>query len=271
MESAPYNLAAIGYRPDLVRLNLEENRITSGGEARFVFQAISQCIFQAQTLIFEYTLRAANVTEVKEWTKDYDALRKLPFGPTFNDELLKITKKFTDRNVKYPVPNNVTLGQLRTNELFRPGTFQWELREFHISQRGQLEPSTVQMNPDLMFNTPPEDQTLRDYLNSSEFNGSFPHTTIPWTFAGKPFLLAARSLPLHSSTLNFCLAGVFSPSLKTKLTLGFAIFQIPRNGIVLWHRHVTDAMEATPRARRFSLAKRHSWSPMAFSSQVSRT
>jgi hypothetical protein len=210
--AAPYKLLAIGYRPDLVRLDFEQNRITSGGEARFVFQNISQGVFQAQTLIFEYKLPAANVTELRNWTKEYDALRKLSFGPAFNAKLLEITKKFTDRNVEYPVPNNVTLGQLRTNELFRAGVgFDWELREFHISQRGLLEPSTVQMNPDLQFNTEPEDQTLKDYLSSDEFKKSFPHTTIPWNFAKKRFLAGSAINPVAFINTKFSPGGNIQP------------------------------------------------------------
>ncbi|XNO40696.1 hypothetical protein ACL2DZ_00655 (plasmid) [Sinorhizobium meliloti] len=217
-KASPYKLVAIGYRPDLVRLNLEENRITSGGESRFVFQAVSQGVFRAQTLIFEYSLPAANVAELKNWTLDYDSLRSEDLGSAdFNNKLLAITKKFTDRNVKFPVPNNVNLGQLRTNELFRPGTFQWELREFHISQRGMLEPSTVQMNPDLMFNTAPENQTLIDYLDSPDFQGSFPNTTIPWTFNGKAFLAGSAITPASFINTRFLPGAAIQPVAEDKI------------------------------------------------------
>lgn len=192
---APFKLVSIGYRPDLVRPDFEAKRIGAGGEGRLIFQATTGTKFEAMLIIFEYTLPARNAPELVGWTKQYDDLRKLPFGAAYNDALVKITRQFTDRNPKYAVPNNVTLGQLRTNELLVLGNFDWELREFRISHNGKLEPAAVQMNPDLSFNTDAK-ATLLAYLASPDFDGTFPNTTIPWSFEDRPFLAGSSITPV---------------------------------------------------------------------------
>jgi hypothetical protein len=193
--AAPFKLVTIGYRPDLVRADFEASRINAGGEGRLIFQAVGSDGFEAMLLIFEYTLPARNEAELVKWTQQYDELRQLPFGPAYNDALAAITRQFTDRNPAYAVPNNVTLGQLRTNELLVVNR-DWELREFRISHAGKLEPAAVQMNPDLRFNSSPDLKTLLSYLASPEFTGTFPNTTIPWTFAGRPFLAGSSITPV---------------------------------------------------------------------------
>lgn len=193
--AAPFKLVSIGYRPDLVRPDFEAGRINAGGEGRLIFQGITGTEFEAMLVIFEYTLPARNETELAAWTTQYDALRQMPFGPAYNDALAAITRQFTDRNPKYGVPNNVTLGQLRTNELLVLNR-DWELREFRISHNGRLEPAAVQMNPDLSFNSDPAKATLLAYLASPEFTGSFPNTSIPWSFAGRPFLAGSALTPV---------------------------------------------------------------------------
>lgn len=212
---APFKLVSIGYRPDLVRPDFEAGRINAGGEGRLIFQAISGTQFRAMLIIFEYTLPARNTTELVAWTDQYDALRQMPFGPDYNDALLKITKQFTDRNPKYAVPNNITLGQLRTNELLNfngVNAEQWELREFRISHAGRLEPAAVQMNPDITFNEGQGQAALLRYLASDEFTGTFPNTTIPWNFEGKPFLGGASHTLFgfvgNSGPVNTWLKGV---------------------------------------------------------------
>lgn len=192
--AAPFKLVSIGYRPDLVRTDFEGERINAGGEGRLIFQAITGTEFEAMLIIFEYTLPARNTTELVDWTRKYDALRQMPFGPAYNDALATITRQFTDRNPKYAVPNNITLGQLRTNELIRfngANAEQWELREFRISHAGRLEPSAVQMNPGINFNDDPDRAALLRYLASPEFTGTFPNTSVPWNFEGRPFLAGA--------------------------------------------------------------------------------
>ncbi len=203
--AAPFKLVSIGYRPDLVRPDFEARRINAGGEGRLIFQAITD-EFQPMLIIFEYTLPARNETELVAWTRQYDALRQMPFGPAYNDALAAITRQFTDRNPAYAVPNNVTLGQLRTNELLVLNR-DWELREFRISHNGRLEPAAVQMNPDLRFNSAPDMATLLAYLASPEFSGSFPNTTIPWTFAGRPFLAGSSITPVSFIGADTWLAG----------------------------------------------------------------
>lgn len=201
-DAAPFKLIAIGYRPDLVRGAFDEGRISSGGEGRFVFQVLSaDNAYLPFTLIFEYSLPAANTDELVQWARDYNELTKLdiedPAGSgKFSKELAKLTRKFTDRNVAAAVPNNVTLGQLRTNELVRVAPmFAWELREFRISHKGALEPAAVQLNPDLKYNGA-EKALLLEYLaDTSEFKDKFPGTTIPWSYKGTPFLAGSSITP----------------------------------------------------------------------------
>lgn len=214
-EAAPYKLVAIGYRPDLVKFDVDRNQISSGGEGRFIFQAINNGQFLAQTIILEYRLPATDAAGVKDWVNEFNKLRLMEnFDDTYLNELARITKRFTDRDVRKPVPNNISLGQLRTNELFFPGAFDWELREFHISGKNKLEQTAVQMTPDLSFNNkdnPVDTKLLTDYLNSAEFQGAFPNTTIPWSFNGRALVGGSAFTPASFINLKFGTGGTDQP------------------------------------------------------------
>lgn len=191
---APFKLISIGYRPDLILRDIISNHAISGGEGRFIFQALQDNRkFAPFTIIFEYALPATSTAGASAWAVRYDALRQLPFGARYNAELEAITRSFTDRNPTHNGPNNVSIGQIRTNELMNNP---WELREFRLAENGRLLPSTVKMNPDLKFNSDKSDKLI-DFLNSEEFSGSFPTTVIPWLINGEPFLAGSSLTPFE--------------------------------------------------------------------------
>ncbi|MEF2071530.1 hypothetical protein [Consotaella aegiceratis] len=196
--SAPFKLIAIGYRPDLVLRDFLQNNVLSGGEGRFIFQAIStEFTFLPFTIILEYHLPASNIDGVTKWATSYEELRLMNFGANYNQALASITRDFTDRDVDHGTPNNVSIGQIRTNELLAPPSsdHQWELREFRLSHDGTLIPSTVKMTPPLELNDPAQQEELISFLRSDEFRRSFPSTTIPWVLNGKPFLAGSAIVP----------------------------------------------------------------------------
>jgi hypothetical protein len=198
-DAAPFRLLSIGYRPDLLNGNFAEKRVLSGGEGRFIFQAVGQNgQFIPMLLIFEYELPATLPEEAIAWAEKFHKLTTRDFGEAYNAALREVTMGFTNRNVKFSRPNNNMLSQLRTNELAGPptGPDQWELREFRITHAGRLEPATVQMNPDLTYNSDPGlKAALVDYILGPEFIGSFPQTTIPWSHHGAPFLAGSSITP----------------------------------------------------------------------------
>lgn len=203
-DAAPFRLISIGYRPDLLGGNFAEKRVTSGGEGRFIFQAVNpkpenpDDKYVPMLLIFEYELRATLPDEAIRWATDFNELTTKDFGADFNAALRDITMRFTDRDVEYARPNNNMLSQLRTNELAGPptGPDQWELREFRITHAGRLEPATVQMNPDLSYNSDANRKVeLIKYILGPEFIGKFPQTTIPWINGSAPFLAGSSITP----------------------------------------------------------------------------
>lgn len=198
-DAAPFRLLSIGYRPDLLNGNFAEKRVLSGGEGRFIFQAVGQNgQFVPMLLIFEYELPATLPQEAIDWARKFHNLTTMDFGEAYNTALREVTRGFTDRNVKFSRPNNNMLSQLRTNELAGPptGPDQWELREFRITHAGRLEPATVQMNPDISYNSDDARKAeLVKYILGPEFIGSFPQTTIPWSHNGAPFLAGSSITP----------------------------------------------------------------------------
>lgn len=144
LKNAPFRLLAIVYRPDLARRS-SAKAIINGGEGRFVFEALGSAGQSLPfTVIFEYGLPAKTNGDITAWAQRWHALGEVPFGPSYNTALQKVTDSFSKRGGDPAKPNKNALNQLRTNEIALASP--WELREFHLTTAG-LTNVVVQQNP----------------------------------------------------------------------------------------------------------------------------
>lgn len=213
LENAPFQLSAIIYRPDLLIGNISgqgTHWAQSGGEGRFIFQAIDASKEPLpMTVIFEYDLPATIPDQVLDWARQWKALANQDIGSdAYANDLEAITRKFSDADPNLERPNNVPLNQLRTNEfLGGPSAGPWELREFKLFA-GELRMDTVKRNPDLSFDNK---QELADYVTSIANQDSL--LVVPAKLNGKPFLAGSSRTPFG---FKWTLPGVSEPVRKFK-------------------------------------------------------
>jgi len=177
---APFRLLAIANRIDL-------QNVTAGsaGEGRFAFGILDQFGNPLQmTMIVEYNIPASSAQDVNDLANAWHGLSSLPFpSEQYNAALQAITDKFTARNAAPGRVNGSALGQLRTNDFFALG--EWEFREFHLSaSSGFLKPVGVALTPDASLNGT---TTLADYLNANAADILNVTHVVPETFEGQPF------------------------------------------------------------------------------------
>jgi hypothetical protein len=201
MTKAPFKLMAIMYRPDLRRVAGDDTSI--GGEGRFVFQVIGPTLGvnattnaievmdatvkpQKFTVIFEYSLPVLDDGMTITWAQRFHLLGTLPFGTSFNAQLLNLTRDFSGPDQDTRRPNGNAINQVRTNEValqgarfpnpgFVAGKQIWEIREFHLTTTA-LAPHTMNLEPARDFDIfktafiPPEGTRaaeLSAYLNAN--------------------------------------------------------------------------------------------------------
>jgi Concanavalin A-like lectin/glucanases superfamily len=177
---APFRLLAI-----VNRIDLQDVSRQSAGEGRFVFGVLdSGGNPLSLTMILEYNIPAASAQDVTDLANAWHGLSSLPFpSEQYNAALQAITDRFAGRNVAPGRVNGNAIGQVRTNDFFTLG--EWEFREFHLSAAtGTLTPATLALTPDRSFNGT---QTLTDYINANEPSILTQTHTVPETFAGQPF------------------------------------------------------------------------------------
>lgn len=113
LESSPFIVSAVSYRPDLADAH-------SGGELRIIysgFDGVKQLPLQL-TVIAEFSIPKNRESQVKH---QFRRLSSVPFGDEFNETLDRI---FTELFV----PENFS--QLRVNDFVMNSV--WDLREFHL-------------------------------------------------------------------------------------------------------------------------------------------
>lgn len=189
LNKAPFKLLAIVNRMDL--RSVDGTEVRSAGEGRLVFGTLDsegKPLGRGFYIIFEYNLAASNLHELNQWARKWERLQAHPIeSRRYSDELSKITRSFTDRQLG-PDKHSFHLNQVRTNEvaLGRP----WELREFKIIQdQPKLTQVPVAGTPDFEFfnNTKQGRQTLgailqlMDGLPDSILGSSAPTPFgVPW-------------------------------------------------------------------------------------------
>ena len=189
LNKAPFTLLAIVNRMDL--RSVDGTEVRSAGEGRLVFGTLDsegKPLGRGFYIIFEYNLAASNLHELNQWARKWERLQAHPIeSRRYSDELSKITRSFTDRQLG-PDKHSFHLSQVRTNEvaLGRP----WELREFKIIQdQPTLTQVPVAGTPDFEFfnNTKQGRQTLgailqlMDGLPDSILGSSAPTPFgVPW-------------------------------------------------------------------------------------------
>jgi hypothetical protein len=177
---APFRLLAIANRIDL-----QDPDHGTAGEGRFVFGILDQFGNPLQmTLIVEYNIPAASAQDVVNLADAWHGLSNLQVpSEDYNAALQAVTERFTQRNAAPDRVNGSALGQVRTNDFFTLG--EWEFREFHLSAAtGQLAPAPVALTPDRSFNN---SSTLADFINANEATILQQKHTVPATFEGQPF------------------------------------------------------------------------------------
>ena len=189
LNKAPFKLLAIVNRMDL--RSVDGTEVRSAGEGRLVFGTLDsegKPLGRGFYIIFEYNLAASNLHELNQWARKWERLQAHPIeNRRYSDELSKITRSFTDRQLG-PDNHSFHLNQVRTNEvaLGRP----WELREFKIIEdQPTLTQVPVAGTPDFEFfnNTKQGRQTLgailqlMDGLPDSILGSSAPTPFgVPW-------------------------------------------------------------------------------------------
>ncbi len=177
---APLRLLAIANRIDLQNVSSG-----SAGEGRFAFGILDSSGNPLQmTLIVEFNIPASSAQDVTDLANAWHGLSNLPFpSEQYNAALQAITDKFTARNAAPGRVNGSALGQLRTNDFFTLG--EWEFREFHLSATtGFLAPAPVALTPDASLNNT---TTLADYMNANAADILNVTHVVPETFEGQPF------------------------------------------------------------------------------------
>jgi hypothetical protein len=180
LSRAPLRLLAI-----VNRLDLKDLAAGKAGEGRMVYGVLDENGFPMEfTVILEYLLPADDEDEYRAWADAFHALQALPFpSEEYNAALQAITDRFTGRNAMPGMPNGSSLIDIRTNEITL--SFQWELREFHISAAtGFLVPAGLFQTPDASFNF---GSTLARFINENEEAILAETHDAPATFEGQPF------------------------------------------------------------------------------------
>jgi hypothetical protein len=180
LSRAPFRLLAIANRIDLQDLSSG-----SAGEGRFVFGILDQFGNPLQmTMIIEYNIPAATAQEVTDLANAWHGLSNLPVpSEQYNAALQEVTNRFTARDAAPGRVNGSALGQLRANDFFTLG--EWEFREFHLSAAtGMLRPAPVALTPDASLNGT---TTLADYINANQDAILQVKHVVPETFEGQPF------------------------------------------------------------------------------------
>jgi hypothetical protein len=176
---APLRLLAI-----VNRLDLKDLAQGKAGEGRMVYGVLDGDFSLEFTVILEYALPATTEEEFTRWAHAWHALQALPFpSEEYNAALQALTDAFTGRDAVPSNPNGSALIDIRTNEIAL--SFQWELREFHISpETGFMEPAPVFQTPDQRFNFT---DTLGRFINENEAVILTERHEVPLLFEGEPF------------------------------------------------------------------------------------
>jgi hypothetical protein len=183
---APFRLLAIVCRTDLAKL--KPTGADSAGEGRFVFGVLDPAGGLTQfTVIFEYSLQASNMAQVRDWAKAWHNLGTLgDFGEPYLSELERVTTAYAGKGIAPAKGNGNALNQLRTDEIALTGP--WELREFVLPQAGGLlTPVAVKVTPDISFNGT---QKLADFMTANQAAILATNHDIPLEFQG-PFRAAS--------------------------------------------------------------------------------
>jgi hypothetical protein len=131
---------------------------------------------QLFTVIFEFELPAKTANDVIAWANKWHTLGTLPFGPTYNTALQKLTDAFSGPNVDPTRVNGSGLDALRTNEVVLavpgsdptnpPNQRLWEIRSHKLDPTGKkIVLGLVAQTPDLSFNGTTQ---LADLLNANQ-------------------------------------------------------------------------------------------------------
>ena len=185
LDKAPMSLLGIVYRVDLrKKFNAGEGL----GEGRLVYNvhgADGRPL--PYTMIFEFALPSSDGQTAESWAREFHALGALPFGPTYNTRLERLTDKFVSASA---------LNQIRTNEIALTAAGdaspQWELRQFEIDGEGYLRPASVGLTPDIAHNNT---SLLSDYVRRNQrqiLDGT--HTMGP-RWKGKAFCGGSARIP----------------------------------------------------------------------------
>ena len=180
LRRAPFRLLAIANRIDL-----QDVGNGSAGEGRLVFGILDPFGNPLQmTMIVEYNIPAATAQDVTDLANAWHGLSNLPVpSEQYNAALQAVTDRFTGRNAAPGRVNGSALGQLRANDFFALG--EWEFREFHLSAAtGMLRPAPVALTPDASLNGT---ATLADYINANQEAILRVQHVVPETFEGQPF------------------------------------------------------------------------------------
>jgi hypothetical protein len=184
LAQAPMRLLAI-----VNRLDLQDLSKGRAGEGRLVYGVLDSFGNRMEfTVILEYALPAKNATEAKAWADAFHALQALPFpSEQYNAALQALTDKFSARNALPGAPNGSALIDIRTNEIAL--SFQWQLREFHISPTtGLMVPAPLFLTPDSSFNF---GDTLARFINQNESAIVAEKHDVPVSFENAPFQAAS--------------------------------------------------------------------------------
>lgn len=212
LTQSPFRLLAIIGRLDLRNnLVLGAERIGGGGagEARFVFGAVDAAKNPMPfTAIFEFGVKKNDFAGVRDWARQWYALKDLDLGSEeYNEALERITAQFANAGTDpESPPNRSALSQLRTNEIAltlpppgqppAPGQRPlWEVREFRIDAQnaGFLRQVTAKQTPDLSLNRA---QVVADFINSHEAAILAQRHRTPVDFpSGTPMLAGAAATP----------------------------------------------------------------------------
>jgi hypothetical protein len=161
------------------------------------------------TVICEYGLPMNKCETLRAYAKDWLNLSSLPFDPSFNDQLQKLTDQFTLRNKAPKKPNGSAINQIRTNEiaLARP----WELREFTIKggPNGTFINTPVAREPASIYNrrataTAANMQILADWVNANAATIEAGQQDVPLTItiAAPPGTASFQGAKGHTLTGN---------------------------------------------------------------------
>ena len=165
MEFAPFKLNAI-----VNRLDLRGNSgygFSNAGEGRFLFTFIPPGICYKEfgpngpgiptegvfNVILEYGINKRKCTDIKAFAQEWADLTNMVLGSNaYNKALENITNQFTQCGSSPSKPQQSSINQVRTNDFLGEHS-PWELREFRLTESGNLGMVPVQMEPSTQFNS----------------------------------------------------------------------------------------------------------------------